>query len=66
MDRVESMEGKDLLCKLHKSMYGIKQATRRWNEKSDSLITENIWFQSSDAHTCLYVIYGRKCDFLVI
>ena len=35
----ESKESKNLVCKLKKSICGLKQASRQWYRKSDKVIT---------------------------
>lgn len=43
----------NLVAKLHKSLYGLKQASRAWNERFHKFIV-NLGFQRSDADNCLY------------
>ncbi|RVW26325.1 Copia protein [Vitis vinifera] len=38
----------DLVCKLNKSIYGLKQASRQWYLKFDRIVTQNVGF--CDAH----------------
>ena len=43
----------DEVCLLNKSLYGLKQSPRKWNEKFDSYIQE-IGFQKSPYEKCAY------------
>lgn len=43
----------DEVCLLNKSLYGLKQSPRKWNEKFDSYIQE-IGFQKSPYENCAY------------
>ena len=46
-------KGEDLVCKLNKSLYGLKQSPRNWNKVIDSWFKEN-GFAVSEADPCLY------------
>lgn len=43
------------VCKLQKSIYGLKQASRQWHEKIDKLLIEQMGFTTSPQDPCLYV-----------
>jgi transposase InsO family protein len=44
----------NLVCKLHKCLYGLKQASRAWYEKIHQALT-SLGFKSLSADTCLYL-----------
>jgi hypothetical protein len=46
----------EFVCKLNKSLYGLKQASRNWNEKLSNII-KNINFIQSRADPCIYIKY---------
>lgn len=50
----ESMFQDDEVCLLNKSLYGLKQSPRQWNEKFDQYISE-IGFVRSQYDSCAYV-----------
>ena len=58
------MQPGGLVCKLKKSLYGLKQSGRNWNNTLHQFLTDNELTQS-DVDPC---IYFRKSDgkFLVI
>ncbi|RVW12605.1 Retrovirus-related Pol polyprotein from transposon TNT 1-94 [Vitis vinifera] len=44
----------DLVCKLNKSIYGLKQASRQWYLKFDKIITQN-GFKENTVDRCIYL-----------
>ena len=49
----EVQKGKDMVCLLKRSLYGLKQSTRQWNKRFDLFITSH-GFKRSYFDTCLY------------
>lgn len=47
----------NIVCKLNKSIYGLKKSPKYWNEKFDSVVISNGYIQSEN-DSCLY----SKCD----
>lgn len=47
--------GEELVCRLNKSLYGLKQSPRNWNQVLDTWFMEN-GFVVSEADPCLYLI----------
>ena len=56
----------NMVCKLQKSIYGLKQAYREWYLKFDEVITAN-GFKENIVDQCIYMkVSGRKYIFLVL
>jgi hypothetical protein len=55
----EAKGSEDLVCKLGKSIYGLKQSARMWNKKFDSVLIENN-YQRSKIDNCLYMKSGSN------
>jgi hypothetical protein len=47
--------GEHLVCKLHKSFYGLKQSLRAWNQKLDVFL-KSIEFMKNEADHSVYVV----------
>ncbi len=47
--------GEHLVCRLHDSLYGLKQSLRAWNQKLDDFL-KNIEFVRSDANFSVNVV----------
>ena len=48
-----SREGEHLVCKLKKSIYGLKQASRTWNYKFHRVVT-SFGFIANPMDQCIY------------
>lgn len=47
------VKDKDLLCRLHKLLYGLKQSAKCWNERFNTFLKQ-IGFRQSNADPCAY------------
>jgi hypothetical protein len=60
-----TQEGEHLVCKLHKSLYGLKQSSKAWNQKLDVFL-KSIEFVRSDADFSVYVTQVGDVKFFII
>jgi hypothetical protein len=60
-----TQEGEHLMCKLHKSLYGLKQSPRAWNQKLDVFL-KIIEFVRSDADFSVYVTQLGDVKFFIV
>ena len=56
-------EGKEHLCRLKKSIYGLKQSSRRWNLALDSHL-QSMGFSQSQSDPCLYTTGGEHTSYI--
>ena len=62
----EEVGKEHMVCKLHKSIYGLKQTSRKWYLKFDEVITAN-GFKETIVDQCIYMkVSGSKYIFLVL
>jgi hypothetical protein len=54
-----SNTGERMVCKLNKSLYGLKQSGRNWNEMIDSIMKQ-LGFKQNHADPCLYTREDAK------
>ena len=57
------IQGEKLVCKLHKSIYGLKQASKKWFTKFSTFLI-SLDFQQSKADYSLFI--RGKDDFFVV
>ncbi|KAL6324389.1 hypothetical protein AAG906_012993 [Vitis piasezkii] len=61
-----SSDGEQLVCKLKKSIYGLKQASRQWYLKFHNIIS-SFGFEENVMDQCIYLkVSGSKVCFLVL
>ena len=62
----EEFSKERMVCKLHKSIYGINQASRQWYLKFNEVVTAN-GFKENIVDQCIYIkVSGRKYVFLIL
>lgn len=54
------------VCKLNKSLYGLKQASRKWFEKFSSVLVQFGFAKSASDHSLFILHRGNKCLFVVV
>lgn len=59
MRQPRGFEEGDQVCKLNKSIYGLKQASKSWNDRFNKFAAE-IGFHRCDEDPCLYVRNGKS------
>ena len=61
----EREESKGLVCKLHKSLYGLKQAQRAWFDKLKDLLTR-LGFDFSKADHSLFMKFSKTPSLFIL
>ncbi|KAL6331379.1 hypothetical protein AAG906_011316 [Vitis piasezkii] len=65
-ENFESTDSKQLVCRLKRSIYGLKQASRQWYRKFDQVIT-SFGFKENTVDQCIYLKFsGSKFIILVL
>ena len=60
----EINENKNLVCKLKRSIYGLKQSSRCWNEALDKHLKE-LGFKQSQNDPCIYILNSGGETFVI-
>jgi hypothetical protein len=58
-------QGEHIVCKFRKSLHGLKQSPRAWNQKLNAFL-KNIEFMRSAANFSMYVVQVRDVKFFII
>ncbi len=64
-DGFKNPSNSNQVCKLQKSLYGLKQSPRQWYAKMHSYLVEELGFQSSKNDPCLYVNHDSASLLLI-
>ena len=65
-ENLESNDSKQLVCRLKRSIYGLKKASRQWYRKFDPVIT-SFGFKENTVDQCIYLKFsGNKFIILVL
>ena len=62
---VKDVKGDECVWRLKKSLYGLKQSGRNWNECVHNTFVD-LGFVRSDADPCLYVKQVEQCKIMAI
>lgn len=63
--QVKNEQGEKLVCKLKKSLYGLKQSGRNWNNVlQDYLVQEG--FDQSQSDSCVFTRFSEKSKVIII
>ena len=57
--------GRELVCRVHKSLYGLRQAPRNWNQEIDGWLRE-FGLEPSLADPCLYIMIDEGNVLIVL
>ena len=58
-------DGRELVCRIHRSLYGLKQSPRNWNKVLDDWL-QSYGLEPSTADPCVYVKIDSNGDVLLI
>lgn len=61
-----NVQGQNKVCRLHKSLYGLKQASRQWNKKFAGVMTEAGYKQSQHDHSLFICRNDHSVTLLVV
>ncbi|XP_043687853.1 uncharacterized mitochondrial protein AtMg00810-like [Telopea speciosissima] len=59
-------KGETLVCRLHKSLYGLKQASRQWYSKFSAALCDFGFCHSESGHSLFYLNRGAASVFIIL
>ena len=59
-------DNNNLVCKLNKTLYGIKQAPHEWNNEINDFLVHTLCFKRCITDTCLYVKQSKRGRVMII
>jgi hypothetical protein len=62
---IDGTDGRTLVCRLKKSLYGLKQASRNWNQEIDAWL-QSFGLKPSGVDPCVYVMVSDSGGILVV
>lgn len=65
MKQPEGFAKGNLVCKLNKSLYGLKQASRMWNERFHTFVTK-LGFRRSEYDYCFYIDESKQAKMYIL
>jgi hypothetical protein len=66
MKQPKGYEKGNLVCKLNKTIYGIKQAPHEWNNELNNFIVDELGFIRCKSDTCIYVKRSKSNKIFII
>ena len=60
------IEGENLVCRLNKSIYGLRQASRQWFQKFSTALTSHGFTQSKSDYSLFYAGKGENFGAILV
>ena len=54
------------VCRLHKTLYGLKQSSRRWYQKLVEILIKNLGFKLCEVNQAVFIKQGNKTVIIIV